>query len=91
MQIQQQIRDLDLKVEDIRSSCANIAVAQATAAGKQEVLAAKVEGFEQRIEDRVAALEMERSRNEWRAWAERLLSAMGGAGVLELARLLLSK
>ena len=89
--IQHQIRDLDAKVEDIRSSMATIEVGQATAAGKVEVLATKLDGFKENVEDRITALETERSRDEWRAWAERLGAAIVGAGGLELARQFLSR
>ena len=88
--ITQQLRDLDKKADDIRASVASIAVAQATTAGDVKVLTARLEGFEERIEGRLLVLEAERTRAEWRSWAERLLAAAGGAGVAELARTLLS-
>jgi len=84
--IQQQIRDLDAKVEDIRSSVATMAIAQATATGEQHVLAAKLDGFKDNIEDRIEALEMQRSRNEWQSWAERFGFTLVGAGGVELLR-----
>lgn len=89
--IQQQIRDLDEKVDDIRGSVANMAVSQANTAGEVKVLTTKLEGFKETVEDRITALETERSRDEWRAWAERLGAAMVGAGGLELARQFLSR
>jgi hypothetical protein len=88
--ITQQLRDLDLKVDDIRSSVAQMAVVQATQSGETKVLTAKLEGFEERIEPRLEALESERKREQWQAWAERLGAAIVGAASLELARLLSS-
>lgn len=80
----QQLRDLDEKVEDIRSSIANMAVAQATAAGEVKVLATKFDGFEDRIE----ALEAARDRTDLRAWIERLVYGALGAALVQLAKLL---
>ena len=91
VQIQQSIRDLDVKVEDIRSSVAVLSVGQATAAGKVEVLATKLDTFKENVEDRIRALETERARAEWRAWAERLAAAIGGAATLELVQRMLAR
>lgn len=89
--IQQQIRDVAEAVDDIRGSVASIAISQATMAGDIKVLTATQEGFEIRIEKRVADLEASRTRDEWRAWVERLAAALGGAGLWQLAHSLLSK
>lgn len=89
--IQQQIRDVAEAVDDIRGSVASIAIAQASMAGDIKVLTATQEGFESGIERRVAALEAGVTRDEWRAWAERLASAVAGAGAAQLAHTLLSK
>lgn len=84
--VNQQIRDLDEKIDDIRSSMAGMAVAQATTAGDVKVLAATVKGFEERIEDRLEVLEQHRAVTEWQKWGERLAAAVIGASCIELAR-----
>lgn len=89
--IQQQIRDIAKTADDIRASVATMGVQQAVTTGEVKVLATKLDGFEERIEPRIAALEVGRSRDEWRAWAERLFSGAGLAAAFELARHLLSK
>lgn len=89
--ITQQLRDLDGKVDDVRASVTQIVVKQAETVGQVAVLATKLEGFEDRIEPRILALETERRREQWQAWAERLAAAILGAGGLELARHLLSR
>ena len=83
---QQQIKDLTEKIDDVQSSVSTMAVAQATAAGKVDVLGAKFDAFTAHLGDRVQKLEAARSTDEWRAWAERLGYALVGAGALELAR-----
>lgn len=84
--IQQQIEALTEKVDDVRGSVAAMAVSQEKTAGDVRVLSAKLDGFDDRIEPRLAALEVGRERDEWKAWAERLLSGAGLAGLFELAR-----
>lgn len=91
MVLQQQLRDLDGKIEDVRFKVSDIAVSQAKQAGQQEVLATKLDSFKETVQDRIEALETGRSRDEWRAWAERLAAAFVGAGGLSLAQHWLSK
>lgn len=88
--ITQQLRDLDLKVDDLRASITQVVVKQVETVGQVEVLSTKLEGFEERIEPRIHALEAERAREQWQAWAERLGFTIVGAGALELVRLLTS-
>jgi hypothetical protein len=83
---QQMLRDLDEKVDDIHRSVTTMAIAQATAAGDVKVLATEFKGFQTNVEDRIEALEAQKNRDEWQAWAERLAAAILGAGGLELAR-----
>jgi len=90
-----QLKDLTEKVDDVRASVASMGVLQATTSGDVRVLSAKFDGLAERMEDRIEKLEEERSteraNHEWRSWVERLLYAGVGAGVLELARTLLSR
>lgn len=92
---QSQIKDLTEKVDDVRASVALMGVSQATTSGDVRVLSAKFDGLAERMEDRIEKLEderaSERTATEWRNWAERALYAGIGAGVLELARTLLSR
>ena len=71
----QQYHNLDDKLDDVRSSMAQLAVAQATMGGELKVLATKLE-----------VLEADHRRNEWQAWAERLGFAIVGASGLGIAQ-----
>lgn len=84
--LQEQIRDIAKIADDIRASVANMAVQQAVTSGDVKVLAAKLDGFEERIEPRIEALENGRRANEWQAWAERLAAFVLGGGVLQVVQ-----
>lgn len=84
--IQQQIAALADKVDDVRSSVVAIAVTQEKVAGDLRVVSTKLDGFEDRFEPRLEALEVARQRDQWQAWGERLAAALVGAGGLGLAQ-----
>lgn len=89
--LQEQIRDIAKIADDIRASVAHMAVQQAVTSGEVKVLATKLDGFEERIEPRIEALESGRARDEWRAWAERLAAFILGGGALQVVQHLLPK
>lgn len=86
MATNQQLHNLDEKLDDIQHAVATLAIEQATMGGEVKVLATQLGGFKETFDDRLTKLEAARSRDEWRAWAERLAAALGGAGVLQLAQ-----
>lgn len=84
--LQQQIRDLAEKTDDLRASIATVALKQAEAAGQLAVIDTKVDGYVEAIDKRLAALEQAKTMAELRAWIERLLWTGLGAGVYDVAQ-----